>query len=152
MKPKSLHFHRQSRDYAASKKICADCDLREKCTGMLNNYRKAIELGADISLVIEPMNALKSEKQTLEETNRELVARLENQPNPEAFKFTKKAYDNFMEMVKTFSTWASVDNLRLFLQRFIQEIIVYPDDISMIYVPPFIDRFNDSGPNNPYTC
>jgi len=32
LKPKSLHSHRQSRDYAASKKICADCDLREQCT------------------------------------------------------------------------------------------------------------------------
>jgi hypothetical protein len=32
LKPKSLHLHRQSRDYAASKKICGDCDLREQCT------------------------------------------------------------------------------------------------------------------------
>src|SRR4030043_324996 len=32
LKPKSLHIHRQSRDYAASKKICAACDLREQCT------------------------------------------------------------------------------------------------------------------------
>jgi len=32
LKPKSLHFHRQSRDYAASKKICAECGLREQCT------------------------------------------------------------------------------------------------------------------------
>ena len=80
----------------------------------LNNYRKAIELGADISMVIEPMNALKSEKQLLEETNRDFLARLQNQPGPEAFRFTKEAYDNFMEMIRTFSTGASVDNLRLF--------------------------------------
>jgi hypothetical protein len=32
LKPKSLHIHRQSRDYAAPKKICAACDLREQCT------------------------------------------------------------------------------------------------------------------------
>jgi uncharacterized protein (UPF0179 family) len=32
LKPKSLHFRRQSRDYAASKKICASCSLREQCT------------------------------------------------------------------------------------------------------------------------
>ena len=32
LKPKSLHMGRQSRDYAASKKICAACDLREQCT------------------------------------------------------------------------------------------------------------------------
>jgi hypothetical protein len=32
LKPKSLHFHRQSRDYAAPKKICASCTLREQCT------------------------------------------------------------------------------------------------------------------------
>ena len=32
LKPKSLHIHRQSRDYAAAKKICAACELREQCT------------------------------------------------------------------------------------------------------------------------
>ena len=32
LKPRSLHIHRQSRDYAAPKKICAACDLREQCT------------------------------------------------------------------------------------------------------------------------
>lgn len=32
LKPKSLHIHRQSRDYAAPKKICVACDLREQCT------------------------------------------------------------------------------------------------------------------------
>jgi transposase len=32
LKPKSLHSNRQSRDYAASKKICAACRLREQCT------------------------------------------------------------------------------------------------------------------------
>jgi len=32
LKPKSLHIHRQSRDYAASKKICAACHLRKQCT------------------------------------------------------------------------------------------------------------------------
>ncbi len=32
LKPKSFHLGRQSRDYAAPKKICAACDLREQCT------------------------------------------------------------------------------------------------------------------------
>jgi transposase len=32
LKPRSLHQNRQSRDYAASKKICAACYLREQCT------------------------------------------------------------------------------------------------------------------------
>ena len=32
LKPKSLHLGRQSRDYAAPKKICASCTLREQCT------------------------------------------------------------------------------------------------------------------------
>jgi transposase len=32
LKPRSLHQSRQSRDYAASKKICAACHLREQCT------------------------------------------------------------------------------------------------------------------------
>jgi transposase len=32
LKPKSLHLNRQSRDYAAPKKICAGCELRERCT------------------------------------------------------------------------------------------------------------------------
>ena len=32
LKPKSFHAHRQSRDYAAPKKICASCYLREQCT------------------------------------------------------------------------------------------------------------------------
>ena len=32
LKPKSLHMNRQSRDYAALKKICASCSLREQCT------------------------------------------------------------------------------------------------------------------------
>jgi hypothetical protein len=32
LKPRSLHKSRQSRDYAASKKICAVCPLREQCT------------------------------------------------------------------------------------------------------------------------
>jgi hypothetical protein len=32
LKPRSLHKSRQSRDYAAPKKICAVCDLREQCT------------------------------------------------------------------------------------------------------------------------
>jgi transposase/uncharacterized protein (UPF0179 family) len=32
MKPKSLHIHRSSRDYAAPKKFCAACELREQCT------------------------------------------------------------------------------------------------------------------------
>jgi len=32
LKPKSLRFHRQSRDYAAPRKICASCSLREQCT------------------------------------------------------------------------------------------------------------------------
>jgi hypothetical protein len=32
LKPKSLHKSRQSRDYAAPKKICAVCQLREQCT------------------------------------------------------------------------------------------------------------------------
>lgn len=32
LKPKSLHMNRQSRDYAAPKKVCAACQLREQCT------------------------------------------------------------------------------------------------------------------------
>jgi len=32
LKPKSFHLNRQSRDYAAPKKICAACELREQCT------------------------------------------------------------------------------------------------------------------------
>jgi hypothetical protein len=32
LKPKSLHMNRQSRDYAAPKKICRSCNLREQCT------------------------------------------------------------------------------------------------------------------------
>ena len=32
LKPRSLHKSRQSRDYAASKKICAACHLRKQCT------------------------------------------------------------------------------------------------------------------------
>jgi len=32
LKPKSLHISRQSRDYAASKKVCTACQLREQCT------------------------------------------------------------------------------------------------------------------------
>jgi transposase len=32
LKPKSMHMSRQSRDYAAPKKICAACQLREQCT------------------------------------------------------------------------------------------------------------------------
>jgi hypothetical protein len=32
LKPKSLHQKRQSRDYAAPKKVCAVCSLREQCT------------------------------------------------------------------------------------------------------------------------
>jgi IS5 family transposase len=32
LKPRSLHQNRQSRDYAASKKICAVCHLRDQCT------------------------------------------------------------------------------------------------------------------------
>jgi hypothetical protein len=32
LKPKSLHLGRQSRDYAAPKKICSSCTLREQCT------------------------------------------------------------------------------------------------------------------------
>ena len=32
LKPKSLHVSRQSRDYAAPRKVCAACQLREQCT------------------------------------------------------------------------------------------------------------------------
>lgn len=32
LKPKSLHITRQSRDYAAPRKVCAACPLREQCT------------------------------------------------------------------------------------------------------------------------
>jgi hypothetical protein len=32
LKPRSLYMSRQSRDYAAPKKICAACDLRDQCT------------------------------------------------------------------------------------------------------------------------
>ncbi len=32
LKPKSLHITRQSRDYAAPRKVCAACELREQCT------------------------------------------------------------------------------------------------------------------------
>ncbi len=32
LKPKSLHMQRQSRDYAAPKKVCGACPLREQCT------------------------------------------------------------------------------------------------------------------------
>jgi transposase len=32
LKPKSLHLNRQSRDYAAPKKVCAACLIREQCT------------------------------------------------------------------------------------------------------------------------
>ena len=32
LKPKSLHIARQSRDYAAPRKVCATCQLREQCT------------------------------------------------------------------------------------------------------------------------
>ena len=117
----------------------------------LNNYRKAIESGVDISLVIEPINALKSEKENLEGTNRELKARLENQPRPESFRFTKTAYDNFSEMIQTVINSGSVDNLRAFLQRFIQKILVYSDRISIIYLPTLIDGFNDPGSDDPYT-
>jgi len=32
LKPKSLHLSRQSRDYAAPRKVCTACSLREQCT------------------------------------------------------------------------------------------------------------------------
>ena len=96
-------------------------------------------------------NQLKSEKENLEGTNRELKARLENQPRPESFRFTKTAYDNFSEMIQTVINSGSVDNLRVFLHRFIQEILVYPDRISIIYLPTLIDGFNGPGSDDPYT-
>jgi site-specific DNA recombinase len=106
----------------------------------LGNYRKAIEQGLDISLVIEAMNGLKAEKQKLEETSRELSTRLEAQPKPEAFKFDKKAYDGFMGMTKAFFNEAQPDNIRAFLQKFIQKIVVLPDKISIVYYPPLISK------------
>ena len=111
----------------------------------LNNYKKAIESGVDISLVIEPINALKTEKENLEGTNRELKARLENQPSPEAVRFSKTAYDNFSGMIRTVINSGSVDNLRAFLQRFIQKILVYPDRISIIYLPTLHRWFQRPG-------
>ena len=105
----------------------------------LNNYRKAVESGIDISLVIDPMNALKTEKQNLEDANREVKARIENQPKPEAFRFTRAAYDQFMEMTGTFFEEASPDNKRAFLQKFIKEIVVLKDKISIAYIPPIIN-------------
>ena len=32
LRPKSLHINRQSRDYAAPRKVCAACPIRERCT------------------------------------------------------------------------------------------------------------------------
>lgn len=32
LKRKSLHMHRESSDYAAAKKVCAACELRQQCT------------------------------------------------------------------------------------------------------------------------
>ncbi len=32
LKPRTLHIRRMSRDYAAPKKVCAACELREQCT------------------------------------------------------------------------------------------------------------------------
>ena len=32
LKPKSMHKPRESQDYAAPKKVCAVCELREQCT------------------------------------------------------------------------------------------------------------------------
>jgi len=75
---------------------------------------------------------LKSEKENLEGTNRELKARLENQPRPEPSRFSKTAYDNFSEMIQTVTNSGSVDNPRGFLQRLIQKIMLYPDRISII--------------------
>ena len=118
----------------------------------LNNYRKAIEEGVDISLVKDPMNALKSEKLKLEEINRELRARLENQPEKAAFKFNKEAYKNFMEMVNSFFETVKTDNKRIFLQKFIQEIIVHPDKISIVYTTPLINSLpKNTGPEGLYT-
>ena len=118
----------------------------------LNNYRKAIEEGVDISLVKDPMNALKNEKLKLEEINRELRVRLENQPEKAAFKFNKEAYKNFMEMVNSFFETAKTDNKRIFLQKFIKEIIVHPDKISIVYTPPIINSLpKNTGPEGLYT-
>ena len=86
------------------------------------------------------MNALKTERQSLEETNRELKARLENQPKPEAFRFDKKASDRFMEMPQAFFEQARSGNKRAFLQKFIKEIVVFQDKISIVYIPPIISH------------
>ena len=56
-----------------------------------------------------------------------------------------------MEMMRTFSEGASIDNLRIFLQRFIQKIVVYPNDISIIYIPLLMDTLKDSGREDLYT-
>jgi hypothetical protein len=56
-----------------------------------------------------------------------------------------------MEMANAFLAGASVDNLRAFLQKFIQKIVVYPHKISIIYIPPLISSFNGSDPGDPFT-
>jgi transposase len=45
LKPKSLHQNRQSRDYAAPKKICAVCSLREQCTKNKSNDQATSSAG-----------------------------------------------------------------------------------------------------------
>ncbi len=52
-------------------------------------------------------------------------------------------------MIRTVIDSGIVDNLRAFLQRFIQKILVYPDRISIIYLPTPIDGFNDPGSDDP---
>ena len=54
-------------------------------------------------------------------------------------------------MINTFFKGGSVDNLRAFLQRFIQKILVYPDRISIIYLPPIISSLQNLGPEDLYT-
>lgn len=59
----------------------ADTMVGDSKYGTIENFlvcHDTIELGADVSLVIEPMNSLKSAKQALEKTNGELKTRLEN--------------------------------------------------------------------------
>jgi hypothetical protein len=54
-------------------------------------------------------------------------------------------------MIRTAINSGRVDNAMAFLYRIIQKILVYPDRISIIYLPAPIDGFKDPGSDDSYT-
>ena len=104
-------------------------------------YYEGLESGKlEMSLVGDRLKQLSKQEEDLNVRLSDAEQRLSELPSPEQYKLSKKEYKSLKQELNDLITDSPAQQKRLFLNKLVKNITVYPDRLTVEYHPPIISN------------